>query len=237
MSLAHPLDRPVWSALTSRQASLALGDARALRFDPAWALFAAAADASPESTAALGALNISPNGMGLVEAGDMPLPPETTVRAQAACVQMTTSGLTAGGRDIAFEPLGEADAADMLALATLTVPGPFFERTHRLGDFIGVKQDGKLIAMAGERMRPSGFTEVSGVCTHPDHRGHGYASALMRVVAQRILERGEQAFLHVYAAHAATIALYETLGFSVRTSITYTVLDGPGDVSRVAGRS
>lgn len=230
MSPAHPLDRPVWSTLTSRQSELALGDGRALRFDPAYALFGAAADASPESQAALAALNTSPHGMGLVEAGDMPPPPGAAVRSTALCMQMTASTLTAGGREVAFEPLGEADAADMLALATLTVPGPFFVRTHRLGDFIGVKQDGRLIAMAGERMRPTGFTEVSGVCTHPDHRGRGYAGALMRVVTQRILERGEQAFLHVYAAHAATIALYGTLGFRVRSPMTYTVLDGPADV-------
>ncbi len=228
MSPSHPLDRPVWSALTSRQTGLSLGDARALRFDPAYALFAAAADASADSTAVLGALNVSPNGLGLVEAGDMPLPTGAVVRAQAACVQMVASALTAGGKTVAFEPLGESDAAEMLALATLTVPGPFFAKTHQLGDFIGVKQDGKLIAMAGERMKPDGFTEVSGVCTHPDFRGLGYAGALMRVVTQRVLERGEQAFLHVYAAHTATIALYETLGFRVRTTVTYTVLDGPG---------
>jgi predicted GNAT family acetyltransferase len=225
--MSHPLDRPVWSALTSRQASLGFGDARALRFDPGYALFAAAADASAESTAALGALNVSTNGIGLVEAGDLPLPPGATVRAQAACVQMVATTLTAGGKTVDFEPLGEADAADMLALATLTVPGPFFEKTHRLGDFIGIKQDPRLIAMAGERMKPDGFTEVSGVCTHPDFRGIGYASALMRVATQRILERGEQAFLHVYAAHKATIDLYEGLGFRVRTTVTYTVLDGP----------
>ena len=213
--------------MTSRQASLALGDERALRFDPIYALFAAAADASAESTAALGALNISPNGMGLVEAGVMPLPPDAVVRAQASCVQMVASSLTPGGKTVAFEPLGEADGAEMLALATLTVPGPFFEKTHRLGDFIGIKHDGRLVAMAGERMKPHGFTEVSGVCTHPDFRGLGYAGALMRVVTQRILESGEQAFLHVYAAHSATIALYETLGFRVRTTVTYTVVDRP----------
>ncbi|HZW15484.1 MAG TPA: GNAT family N-acetyltransferase, partial [Brevundimonas sp.] len=128
---------------------------------------------------------------------------------------------------VAFEPLGESDAAEMLALATLTVPGPFFEKTHRLGDFVGVKVDGRLIAMAGERMKPEGFTEVSGVCTHPDHRGRGYAGALMRVVTGRILERGEQAFLHAYAVNTAAIALYATLGFRVRAPVTYTVLDGP----------
>jgi ribosomal protein S18 acetylase RimI-like enzyme len=228
MALNHPLDRPVWSALTSRQAHLALGDALALRIDPAYGLFAAAADASPESTGALGRLNLSPNGMGLVEAGDMPVPPDAVVRSRAACVQMVAASLTGGGKAVAFELLGEADAAEMLALATLTVPGPFFEKTHRLGDFIGIRHDGRLVAMAGERMKPDGFTEVSGVCTHPDFRGRGYAGALMRVVTGRILERGEQAFLHAYASHTATIALYETLGFRVRTPIAYTVLDGPG---------
>ena len=227
MTPKHPLDRPVWSALTSRQAPLALGDAWALRFDPDYALFAAAADDSAEATGALRRLNVSPNGMGLVEAGDMPLPPGAVVRASAACVQMVAASLNGGGKAVAFEPLGEPDAAEMLALATLTVPGPFFENTHRLGDFIGVRHDGRLVAMAGERMKPDGFTEVSGVCTHPDHRGRGYAGALMRVVTARILERGEHAFLHAYAANTATIALYETLGFRVRTGITYTVLEGP----------
>ncbi|HEY0598986.1 GNAT family N-acetyltransferase [Brevundimonas sp.] len=227
MALKHPLDRPVWSALTGRQAPLALGDARAWRIDPAYGLFAAAADDSPGATEALGRLNLSPNGMGLVETADMPVPPGAVVRSRAACVQMVASSLNGGGKAVAFEPLGEADAAEMLALATLTVPGPFFEKTHRLGDFIGVKQDGRLVAMAGERMKPEGFTEVSGVCTHPDFRGRGYAGALMRVVTGRILERREQAFLHAYAAHTATIALYQTLGFEVRTPITYTVLDGP----------
>ncbi|MFN3930368.1 MAG: GNAT family N-acetyltransferase [Brevundimonas sp.] len=227
MSLNHPLDRPVWSALTSRQTPLALGDARALRLDPEYGLFAAAADASPASTAALGMLNVSPAGLGLVEAGDMPVPPGAVVRSRAAIVQMAASSLNGGGKSVAFEPLGDADRAEMLALATLTVPGPFFGKTHQLGDFIGIRHEGRLVAMAGERMKPDGFTEVSGVCTHPDYRGRGYAGALMRVVTARILERGEQAFLHAYAAHAATIALYEALGFRVRTPITYTVLAGP----------
>uniref|UniRef100_UPI0013D05BE5 GNAT family N-acetyltransferase n=1 Tax=Acinetobacter baumannii TaxID=470 RepID=UPI0013D05BE5 len=81
--------------------------------------------------------------------------------------------------DFAFEELGDAGAAQMLALATLTEPGPFFARPHRLGRFIGVRHEGRLIAMAGERMRTPGFTEVSGVCTHPDFRGAGLAGKLM----------------------------------------------------------
>ncbi len=121
-------------------------------------------------------------------------------------------------------PLTEADAPAMLALATLTRPGPFFSRTHQLGDFVGVKVDGALVAMAGERMKPTGFTEVSGVCTHPEHRGRGYADGLSRLVAARILARGETAFLHAYPSNTAAITLYQTLGFTLRREMAITVL-------------
>ena len=230
MDLAHPLDRPVWSALTGeRQAHLALGDrSRALRLHPDYGLFAVAVDDTPESLSALAALNTAPAGLGLVETRATALPPGVPAR-QAACVQMTAATLTRSvGPTLSFEALGEADTPEMVALATLTEPGPFFEKTPRLGDFIGVKHGGRLVAMAGERMKPDGFTEVSGVCTHPDWRGRGYAGGLMRVVADRILARGETPYLHAYSANTGAIALYESLGFSVRTPVTFTVLAGPG---------
>ena len=78
--------------------------------------------------------------------------------------------------------------------------------------------------MAGERMKPAGFTEVSGVCTHPDFRGRGYAGKLMRMVAQRIAARGETPFLHAYADNAGAIALYENLGYRWRCDVNVTVL-------------
>jgi predicted GNAT family acetyltransferase len=137
---------------------------------------------------------------------------------------MTADAITPGPAPAGVQLLGDADAAGMLALANLTRPGPFFSHTHQLGRFIGIRQDGRLVAMAGERMQPQGFTEVSGVCTHPDFRGRGFAGGLMRLVAQAILARGDTAFLHVYADNAGAIALYESLGFRIRAAVTMTVI-------------
>jgi predicted GNAT family acetyltransferase len=224
--VTHPLDRPVWSALTSeRQASLAVGANGALRFAAGYGVFAASVDQSPESLAAMAALERPEGVICTVEASSIPVPPGLSVVKEATLAQMVLVALTpAQARDIAIEPLTEADAPAMLALATLTEPGPFFDKTHRLGDFFGVKQDGRLLAMAGERMKPDGFTEVSGVCAHPDARGRGYAGALMRTVIEQILARGETAFLHSYADNAGAIALYRALGFEVRSEMAMRML-------------
>src|ERR1700741_4589350 len=109
-------------------------------------------------------------------------------------------------------PLGDADASEMLALALLTEPGPFLRRTHTMGAFLGLRIDGRLAAMAGERMRFPGYTEVSGVCTHPDFRGRGLARRLSAAVLTAIEARGEQAFLHAWKTNLAAITLYESLG-------------------------
>lgn len=220
----HPLDRPVWSALTGGWAGFAEGDGQALRLAPQYGPFAAAADATPASLAALAAFEPGEDGLWVVELEAAPAASGMAVAVQAACVQMSAHQITPG--EARFDPatLGEEDAPQMLALARLTRPGPFSTLTHRLGEFVGVKLDGRLVAMAGERMRCGGFTEVSGVCTHPDHRGRGYAGGLMRLVARRILERGETPFLHVYESNAPAIALYRTLGFALRRTVMLSVL-------------
>jgi predicted GNAT family acetyltransferase len=222
----HPLDRVVWNAFTSRQAPLALRDGGALRVDPDFGLFVATADHAPETLAALSRLiHAHPSEVGIVERFDPPPIPGTVVTRRAILNQMVAETLVeAKPVDFEIVPLTDADGPAMLALATLTAPGPFFARTHQLGEFVGVKVDGQLVAMAGERLRPEGFTEVSGVCAHPDHRGKGYAARLMLHVAHKIVARGETPFLHSYDHNAGAIALYEALGFRFRCEQVLTVL-------------
>ena len=115
-----------------------------------------------------------------------------------------------------FIELGEADVAEMVELATLTKPGPFDTRTREMGTYLGIRKDGKLVAMAGERLKLPGYTEISAVCTHPEHLGHGYAGFLMTILAERIRGRGETPILHVRAENTRAVQLYERLGFKRR---------------------
>lgn len=230
MTPNHPLDRPAWSALTTRQSVHALRDADAVRLDPAMGVFLAAVGDTPAALDAMARLIARYPGSGLFEveggAMDARFPPGAVVANRIVCVQMTCAALTAAGTrdDLEVLTLGDVDAAEMLALATLTRPGPYRERTHALGDFVGVRRDGRLIAMAGQRLRIDGFTEISAVCTHPDHRGQGLAATLMRIQAERILKAGETPFLHAAEGNAGAIALYGALGFQPRARIAYTVL-------------
>ena len=109
--------------------------------------------------------------------------------------------------------LAASDSPGMLELTALTKPGPFGPRTHELGYYVGIRDNGQLVAMAGERLKVPGYTEVSAVCTHPDHLGKGYAAALMMEVMRGIRERGEIPFLHVRSDNSRAIAVYERLGF------------------------
>jgi len=134
------------------------------------------------------------------------------------------NGSLPSASDIAWQELGPNDSPDMVELATLTKPGPFGTRTHELGTYLGVRREGKLVAMAGERLKIPGYTEVSAVCTHPAHTGKGYAQALMSEIMRRIVSRGETPLLHVREDNHRAVRVYEKLGFRKRVLMHFAVI-------------
>jgi predicted GNAT family acetyltransferase len=220
----HPLDYPIWTALTTTQQALAEGDARARRYPTEITPFAAMVDASPESFAALGAL-MSPKDIAVLFTPEAVTPPaEFKVTLADTGEQMTGTPIETPANGVDIVTLGASDVPAMIELTALTRPGPFSARTHELGTFLGIRVDGQLVAMAGERMRPAHYTEMTAVCVHPSHRGRGYGQMLLSAIARQIVSRGETPFLHVFTNNHSAIALYRRQGMEIRRRLHVTVL-------------
>jgi predicted GNAT family acetyltransferase len=220
------LDRPVWAALSTRHQPLSVGDALARRYAADINLFASARDDTAAALTALAELVQPGERIVILQVPDIVVPPGLQPVKAAKGVQMiaTRSVRPVASAEHDIVELTDADAPDMLALATLTEPGPFLTRTHRMGTFRGIRIGGRLAAMAGERFRFPGYTEVSGVCTHPDFRGRGLARRLSAAVAARIEARGERPFLHAWSTNRPAISLYQSLGFEIRAEVDVKVL-------------
>jgi len=211
------LDNPIWHALTTEQTRFAETTGDAARFPPE--VTALAGLRTPAAAGALVELIRPGESAGIFVEAPWTPPPGLAIVDGAAIVQMIHEGPVPAAAE-RFDVLGPADAPAMLALAQLTRPGPFGTRTAELGTFLGVRADGKLIAMAGQRMRLPGLVEVSGVCTDPAHLGQGLAARLIRAQLARI----GPAFLHVRADNARAIGLYEHLGFRIRRTFDYVIV-------------
>lgn len=219
------LDRPVWASLTTFHSSIAVGNAQARRFPDDVNLFASARDDDdPGALAELGALLEPGRTAYVLQVPPVRLPPGCVELRPGHGVQMLATRTLEDDLGSEAQDLGDADAGEMLALAQLTQPGPFLARTHTMGSFIGIRLDGRLAAMAGERMRFPGHTEISGVCTHPDFRGGGLARRLSAAVGARIQARGDTPFLHAWTSNEAAISLYESMGFTLRTHVHASVI-------------
>jgi ribosomal protein S18 acetylase RimI-like enzyme len=208
------LDNPVWSCLTTRHAHLAQGDGRALRYPLEYSPLSGLPSAAPDNLEELQALVGIGDAIAVAGAHVPEWPANWETLHRIRLVQMIrreTAPLPEGGAEISV--LSSADVGDMLALVELTHPGPFRERTIELGTFVGVRQRGQLLAMAGERMWIGDHREVSAVCTHPDAQGRGFARALMGRVINRMLRAGQTPFLHVESANERAIGMYQGLGF------------------------
>lgn len=213
--MTHPLDNPVWNSLNGAQSHFALRHGAAARFDPDVTVFAAMADgAAPSAWDDLAKL--AEPGAHLVVV-DAPLDPPDgwEIVGRIAGVQLTGEDLKVEDDSSAVE-LGPDDEPEMAALVERTKPGPWRPRTIEMGRYIGVRVDGELVAMAGERLRPRGWVEISAVCTDERFRGRGLGSRLIRAVGAGIVERGELPMLHASAENANAIRLYESMGFVFR---------------------
>jgi len=216
---AHPLDNPAWRALTGPHAHFAETYGNAARYPADVAPFVAIASAAEPAWDDVAQL-VGPDTALALPGVYLDPPPDWTVLGILTGVQMDGSGVL-GEPDPEAVTLGPADVPEMLDLVERTQPGPFRPRTVEMGAYLGIRHNGALIAMAGERMHPPGWTEVSAVCTDPAYRGRGLASRLVSAVVAGIRARGENPFLHASATNTAAIRLYESMGFTVRKETVF----------------
>ena len=222
-----PLDNPVWHALNSHHAALALGDGLARKYPPRvtpFAAFAEPSDAAYESLATI--LDGQSRVAVLLDEPRDPPAGWRTVRAYPIG-QMVWAGGALPPITASIEQMAPGDVPEMVALAELTKPGPMAERVLELGSYFGIREGSRLAAIAGERLHLTGYTEISGVCTHPDFRGRGYAGQLVAFLVKRITARGETPFLHLKTDNESARRVYESLGFVWRRDINLLVTEPP----------
>jgi len=219
----HSLDNPIWHSLSTLHAHFAEGDELAKRYPPEVTLLAAMGEPNDEAYASL-AKTLQRAGAALFLDQPPQIPAGWITVHAAPLVQMVCEKPNRAQDRFPAEKLTPAYVPEMVALAELTKPGPFGTRTRELGEYLGIRQAKRLVAMAGERLHLPGYTEVSAVCTHPDFQGRGYARELMSILMRKITRRGETPILHVRQENVSAIHLYEKLGFRTRRLIHFVII-------------
>ncbi|WP_433973369.1 GNAT family N-acetyltransferase [Tunturiibacter lichenicola] len=204
---------PVWHALHTRHRHFSVSVGDACRYPADVAPFAAVASPSVASLLQLHSL-LAPDESVWIAGETYPHPPELVFEESLECLQMVLPAeITQPAPTIEILPLSNADAPEMVALTTLAFPGFFRSRTCEMGNYYGIRSEGELIAMGGERLIIDGYPEISGICTHPAHRGKSYAAAIMWQLARDHRRDGLISWLHVSATNSRAIELYERMGF------------------------
>lgn len=218
--MQHLLDNPIYNALSSAHHSISLGTAAVRYYFPAYASFAGLKDNSASNFEELYQISKPESFFIVFSIKPLEISNQWKLIKQINMFQLVYEHETLPtGDERELVDLNETHVEEMIALVQLTEPGPFLEKTIDFGNYTGVFEDGKLASMAGHRFNPTPYTEVSAVCTHPNHLGKGYAYRLLREQIKRILAKNEIPFLHVRDDNEGAIKLYEKLGFKIRTSM------------------
>jgi ribosomal protein S18 acetylase RimI-like enzyme len=218
------LDNIMWNCLSGPHAHYSIGTDSTRRYARGFSPIVACADPDRPDFVVLETLFDSGESF-YIDLWTGPTPAGWTLDREAKMLKMVWQG-TAPPEDAAPDAvrlLPEHYAA-ALDLAKLTNPGPFGIRTPELGEYFGYFADGRLIAMAGERLCAGDLQEISGVCTHPDYLGRGYASRLTLKLVHRQRQRARTPFLHVVSHNDGARALYEKLGFRIYRETVLRVL-------------
>ena len=233
-----PLDHPLWFTLTGLLSHYGSGHGQVRRFLPDVSTLAALGPgAGPEAWVDLHGLLAPGEYVALFFLDPAPsFPIDSALRVvyegdydQMVCTEVGPPAIPPRGKP-ALVPLSQADSTEMMALVELTEPGPFAERTHEVGRYVGIRTgDGQLVAMAGERSRLTGHIEISAVCTHPAHRGRGYADLLVRELCSGALAGGSAPFLHVRSDNHTARRAYERIGFTTRRKMKVIAVQRPRD--------
>jgi len=221
--MSHILDNMIWNAIISGNSDIAIVDGDVGLYQPDIAPFAGLKELNGKNLDTLSALVPVGNRVAIAYSDTLSMDADKWTTLQHMDVtQMVyeepVAGFTTPASSLVV-PLGDEHIPAMLELTALTKPGPFLPRTILFGNYFGILVNGKLAAMAGQRMHPVPYMEVSAVCTHPDHRGHGYAKALMLHIMKLILDNSFIPFLHVLTSNTGAIQLYESIGFRIRRQL------------------
>lgn len=218
--MPHPLDNPIWNALNTGSAIFSRGDQHCKFIDPAMGFFAGLPSYEPEDIQRLYAACTIGQRVILFTPGPIQLYDNWLVRNDHELLQMVGEADTkTENPSIPLIKLEEKDIPAMLELTELTKPGPFVSRTIDFGGYFGIFEGERLISMAGKRLSPDPFTEISAVCTQPHFGGKGLPFQIMQQIIQEIRLDGKIPFLHVYPENLPAIKLYTKLGFEPRASL------------------
>lgn len=224
---ARILDHAAWESLTGPHIRFAELKGQAARYPTDVSPFVAVAPDHDETVWDDLATLVGPGGVAPLTGDGPGPPPGWEIVGGGEGVQMVGTRARPRTDPEAFE-LEVEDVPSMLALIDRTRPGPFLARTIELGRYLGIRHEGNLVAMAGERLHPPGWTEISAVCTDAAFRGHGLATRLVGAVVAGIQARGETPFLHAAATNTNAIRLYEQLGFVIRRRALFQAVRAPG---------